>query len=118
MYQNFARLLREHRVTPYRVHKETGVAQSTLSDWKNGKSVPSVENLKKIADYFGVTIDFLADADPTAGERRAPEITFDDFTYAMYDESRGLNDENKKRLLDLARFFAQGQGREEKEDGK
>ena len=119
MYQNFARLLRERGVTPYRVHKETGVAQSTLSDWKNGKSVPSVENLKRIAAYFGVTIDYLADVEWEPAEAREPEaLTFDDFTYAMYDESRGLNAENKKRLLDLARFFAQEQAREEKQRGK
>lgn len=113
MYQNFARLLKQHGVTPYRVHKETGVAQSTLSDWKNGKSVPSVENLKRIAAYFGVTIDYLADVESDGSEHSEPsEIQFDDFTYAMYDESRHLNDENKKRLLDLARFFAQEQEKE------
>ncbi len=118
MYQNFARLLKEHGITPYRVHKETGVAQSTLSDWKNGKSVPGVENLRKIAQYFGVTIDYLADVEPPNPQAHGEGITFDDFTYAMYDESRGLNDENKKRLLDLARFFAQEQAREEKKNGK
>lgn len=119
MYQNFARLLREHNVTPYRVHKETGVAQSTLSDWKNGKSVPSVENLKRIATYFGVTIDYLADVEWETDVRRENEkIKLDAFTYAMYDETRGLNEENKRRLLDLARFFAQEQRREEKKRRK
>lgn len=119
MYQNFNRLLREHNVTPYRVHKETGVAQSTLSDWKNGKSVPSVENLKRIAAYFGVTIDYLADVEWETDVRRENEkIKLDAFTYAMYDETRGLNEENKRRLLDLARFFAQEQKREEKKRRK
>lgn len=119
MYQNFNRLLREHNVTPYRVHKETGVAQSTLSDWKNGKSVPSVENLKRIAAYFGVTIDYLADVEWETDARRENEkIKLDAFTYAMYDETRGLNEENKRRLLDLARFFAQEQKREEKKRRK
>lgn len=119
MYQNFNRLLREHNVTPYRVHKETGVAQSTLSDWKNGKSVPSVENLKRIAAYFGVTIDYLADVEWETDVRRENEkIKLDAFTYAMYDETRGLNEENKRRLLDLARFFAQEQKREEKKHRK
>lgn len=118
MYQNFARLLREHGVTPYRVHKETGVAQSTLSDWKNGKSVPSVENLKRIARYFGVTIGYLADEEPADAPLGPEQITFDDFTYAMYDETRELTEENKKRLLEMARFFAQEQAREERQKRK
>lgn len=59
MYEIFEQLLIKHNVTPYRVHKETGVAQSTLSDWKNGKGTPKADKLQKIADYFGVTVDYL-----------------------------------------------------------
>ncbi|WP_312694069.1 helix-turn-helix domain-containing protein [Caproiciproducens sp.] len=59
MYEIFEQLLKKYGVTPYRVHKETGVPQSTLSDWKNGKGVPKVDKLKAIADYFGVTVDYL-----------------------------------------------------------
>lgn len=59
MYEIFEKLLQEHGVTAYRVAKEAGVTQSTLSDWKRGKSTPKTENMKKIADYFGVTIDYL-----------------------------------------------------------
>lgn len=75
MYDIFAQLLAERGVTPYRVYKETGVAQSTLSDWKNGKTTPSTENLSKIADYFDVSLDFLLGKEkaPTIGERK-PDI--------------------------------------------
>lgn len=59
MYKNFEDLLKKYDKTPYRVSKDTGVSQSTLSDWKLGKSVPKVENLKKIATYFDVTMDYL-----------------------------------------------------------
>lgn len=59
MYCRFAELLKKEGVTAYKVHKATGVAQSSLSDWKNGKSTPKYESLKKIADYFGVTVDYL-----------------------------------------------------------
>lgn len=30
-----------------------------FSDWKSGKSKPKVDKLKKIADYFGVTIEYF-----------------------------------------------------------
>ena len=59
MYEKFARLLQEKGVTPYRVHKETGVSQSTLSDWKNGKSVPKIDKLQLIADYFEVPVSYF-----------------------------------------------------------
>lgn len=59
MYEIFERLLKQTGVTAYRVSKETGIGASTFSDWKKGRSTPKQEKLQKIADYFGVTVDFL-----------------------------------------------------------
>ncbi|MBA9087508.1 transcriptional regulator with XRE-family HTH domain [Fontibacillus solani] len=59
MYKTFAKLLKERNVTAYKVAKETGIAQSTLSDWKNGRSTPKLDKLQKLADYFSVSLEFL-----------------------------------------------------------
>ena len=59
MYEIFEQLLQKYGVTAYKVSKETGVTQSTLSDWKKGRSTPKVSNLQKIADYFGVPLSYL-----------------------------------------------------------
>ena len=59
MYEIFEQLLQKYGVTAYKVSKETGITQSTLSDWKRGRSTPKTENMKKIADYFGVTVEYL-----------------------------------------------------------
>lgn len=59
MYEIFEQLLQKYTVTPYKVAKETGVTQTALSNWKLGKSTPTTQTLQKIADYFGVTIDYL-----------------------------------------------------------
>jgi len=59
MYEIFEQLLQKYGVTPYKVSKATGVSQSSLSDWKLGKITPKTSTLQKIADYFGVSIDYL-----------------------------------------------------------
>lgn len=59
MYEIFEQLLQKYSVSAYKVAKATGVTQSTLSDWKRGRSTPKSENMKKLADYFGVSIDYL-----------------------------------------------------------
>ena len=41
------------------VSKATGISKSTFSDWKSGRSKPKQEKLQKIADYFGVSVDYL-----------------------------------------------------------
>ena len=59
MYEKFARLLNERGVTPYRVHKETGISTATLSDWKNGKSQPKKDKIEKICEYFDVPLSYF-----------------------------------------------------------
>lgn len=59
MYKIFEALLRERGVTAYQVSKATGISTGSLSDWKNGRSSPKIDKLKKIADYFGVSVDYL-----------------------------------------------------------
>lgn len=59
MYEIFEQLLQKYDVTSYKVAKEAGVTQTALSNWKTGKSTPTTKTLQRIADYFGVTIDYL-----------------------------------------------------------
>lgn len=59
MYDKFEKLLKEKNVTPYRVHKETGISTATLSDWKNGKSQPKKDKIEKICEYFGVPVSYF-----------------------------------------------------------
>ena len=76
-YQYFEQLLKMEGSTVYRVSKETGISASTFTDWKNGRSVPKADKLKKIADYFGVSLDYLMEGAPAplpAQERMVPII--------------------------------------------
>lgn len=36
-----------------------GVRQNTITNWKQGKSNPPAEHLELIADFFGVSIEYL-----------------------------------------------------------
>ena len=59
MYEKFSKLLCKTDKTAYQVSKDTGIAQSVLSDWKRGRSKPKAEKLKILADYFGVSVDYF-----------------------------------------------------------
>ena len=72
MYQIFAKLMEEKGVTHYQVAKGAGVAQSSLSDWKNGKSCPRNPTQKKIADYFGVSVSYLKGETDDRGQKETP----------------------------------------------
>ena len=79
MYEIFEKLLNERNITAYKVSKDTGVTQTALSNWKTGKSTPTAKTLRKIADYFGVTIDYLMNGEekewtPTLTEKDEKDL--------------------------------------------
>ena len=47
---------------------DTNFTKSAFSKWENGKSNPSFENIPHIADFFGVSVDYLI------GVSNSPEI--------------------------------------------
>ena len=74
MYDIFESLLNERGVTAYRVAKETGVTTATLTNWKKGNYTPKQDKLQKIADYFGVTIEYLMTGE-NSSEVPSPVLT-------------------------------------------
>ena len=72
-YDIFENLLKINKTTVYRVSKETGISASTLSDWKSGRSVPKLDKMRLIAEFFGVSLEYmltgeepLTESDPQA----------------------------------------------------
>lgn len=59
MYKKYEALLKKTGKTSYQVSKDTGIAQSTFSDWKAGISNPKVDKLLILSEYFGVSIEYL-----------------------------------------------------------
>lgn len=59
MYERYCYLRDNKKVKDADVARNTGIPKSTFSDWKSGKSAPKQDKLQKIADYFGVTVDYL-----------------------------------------------------------
>ncbi|MDV9963371.1 helix-turn-helix transcriptional regulator [Clostridioides difficile] len=66
MYDVFANLLEERNLKAADVCRGTGLPSSLFSEWKKGKSTPKVDKLQKIADFFGVSLEYL-----TTGKERS-----------------------------------------------
>ena len=73
MYEIFERLCEEKGVTAYRVCKSTGITTATISNWKAGRYTPKQEKMQKIADYFGVSLEYLMTGKET--DKKNSELT-------------------------------------------
>ena len=67
VYKKFQALLDKTNKTAYQVSKETEIPQSTLSDWKKGRSKPKFDKLLILAKYFGVPVEYFAEDEPGKG---------------------------------------------------
>lgn len=49
----------QHGFSQEELAEKIGIKQNTYSDWENGKCKPNYEKLEKIADFLGVSLDWL-----------------------------------------------------------
>lgn len=55
--QNIRVLCTKRNISLTKLEQDIGLSNGVIGKWK--ESSPSVANLKKVADYFGVTVDEL-----------------------------------------------------------
>lgn len=75
---------------------ELGLGNCTISHWKN--SSPTVEKIKQVADYFGVTIDYLVSG---GKEGETSNIKSDYLNIAKEAQDKEINPLYMKYALEL-----------------
>ena len=55
----FTQTIQSKQLTAYKIAKETGISQGLMNEYKNGVKLPTLQNLLKIADYLGCSVDYL-----------------------------------------------------------
>lgn len=63
--KKISKLCEERKISISKLEKECGIGNGTIGRWKD--STPTVDKLKKVADYFGVTLDELLEESEQKG---------------------------------------------------
>ncbi len=119
MYEIFAQLLEINNLKAADVCKGTGLPSSLFSEWKRGKSTPKADKMKKIADFFGVSVDYLmtGKAKDNSGYYLNEETA--QTAQEMYEKDKILFDvyrsTDRKRLVEYAKRLKQLRDMEEGE---
>ena len=87
-WNNFYNLCYKKRTKPNIVAKDLNISSATVTGWKKG-SPPNSERLVSIADYFGVSTDYLLGRSGTD-----PELPEDE--KELIQNYRKLSDEGKR----------------------
>ncbi len=89
-WKNFIDLCNKKNVKPNPVAHELGISSGSITAWKNGR-VPTSTTLQKLADYFGVSTEYLL-----SDNEEKPNTAH---TFISYS-----NEDSSARKLDLTLF--------------
>lgn len=59
LFDKISKLCKSRKISIAKLEKECGLGNGTIRGWTT--SSPTIENLSKVAGYFGVSIEYLLD---------------------------------------------------------
>ena len=95
-----AELRNNRKISQKELGAQIGYSQNMISQWENGTRDPGTDVLKKLAAYFGVSIDYLLGEDTPPENKKIPK----DLKKILEDEEITLNgrlisDDEKEQML-------------------
>lgn len=98
LYENIRALCSEKNIKPGKMCVELGLSKSLMTDLKAGrKKTVRVDTARKIADYFGVTVDRVLGAEKETAAPKGDGLS--PMESQLMEYVRALTDDQKKMLL-------------------
>lgn len=98
-FERFSALCKEHKETPNSIAKIIGSSSGSVTAWKKG-TAPRNATLSKIADYFGVTTDYLLGKENKKAPTEKGEhlVDMSDVDIAFYGGYKALTEEQQEAV--------------------
>lgn len=93
--ERLADLIRNSGKSKQKIEKEIGLGNGRLGKWVSGAATPNMENLNALAEYFGVSVDYLLCREESKNQHEE----YKNKIIAVIEDSE-LNDE-KLQLLEM-----------------
>ena len=105
IYQRIRLLLKNNGNTVFELANYLGKSRQLMYNWQNGKMNPTLPDLLKMANYFGVPLEYLISGeespidDATAVFLVQTKGPIDDVTAAFLVSTKDLTEEQKKIIF-------------------
>ena len=98
--KNLALLRKEHGLSQQKLASDIGLARNTICQYESGNRVPDVSTLVLLADYFGVSTDYLLEREEKKSvmERPTSEIA-ENFIREFKEQMK------EKAFQDIAKLY-------------
>lgn len=105
MYEIIDQLLSERGITGAQLSADLGMSRSFMTELRKGRAKSiKLETAQKIADYFGVSLDYLTgeETEKAPAESGKHSVSDEDIQFALF----GGSDEITEKMYDEVRKFA------------
>lgn len=99
-YDKYIRLCTEKGISPSAAAVEIGLRKSNVTYWKTGRNNPTDATLLKIADYFGVTVEYLK-TDEEKAPTQTGERSLEEELEMVKEAYLNANEEQRAAILTL-----------------
>ena len=93
----FKELRQEREKSQDAIAKDLDVSPALISKWENNISTPGPEMLEYIADYFGVSVDYLIGR----SKYRNLEADNSELDNILFSKAKNLTDDEKKTVISV-----------------
>ena len=104
-FNRFKELCDSKGISVYKACTDIGLNRSAVAKWKNGGS-PNGTTAAKLAEYFGVTTDYLLGQGQLRPEAR-PAVSDEDIKFALFGGDGDITDEMYDEVKRFAAFIRQ-----------
>ncbi len=98
-------LRKESGLSQYALADKIGLCQKSIDCWEKGKTEPKASSLIALADYFGVTTDYLLGGEDDFGNVNV-NSDLDEDEKLIIGIYRKSGNAEKKQISDFATFIA------------
>ncbi|KLO70670.1 helix-turn-helix domain-containing protein [Enterococcus cecorum] len=104
LYERIDELAKKQKISVFDLSLKLGMGRNAIYQWK--KSVPNVEAVQKVADYFNVSVDYLLDRT----EQKSIESDMDTKLERMMDnamsyDGKPISDEDRPIIKGILKAY-------------
>ena len=118
MYEIIDALLAAKGVSGAQMSADLGMSRSFMTELRKGRAKGiKLETAQKIAEYFGVSVDYLIgeETEKAPAESGKRSVTDEDIKFALFHGRDDITDEMYEEVMNFAAFVAQREANKKKE---
>ena len=117
LYDRIQTLCEKRGVSITTVCRESGASRASLSDLKMGrKQSLSAETLSKLANWFGVSVDFLLGKENASPDEKGRTVSEEDIKFALFGGDGPITDEMYREVMNFAAFVKRREEEKQRKD--